>query len=704
MAKSKRVLKQNKQPQWQMFYLLPVMVIGYFMIAHYNRGLFYGYQVTFEAPVYWSVFFSSLLLIATSWWMFSRNKLSIHQLVSFLLVWLIVLAYVISWFNAVSKHTATDMIMIAIGWASFFMAAYVFYQKKNESDFLVHGILCGGYIIVVIGLLGWFGQLGFEDILLEGRLAGVFQYPNTLAILLLGILLSQLYLISVEQKKAWQYLHTIMMVPVIVSFLLTLSRGAMAVLAIMFILHLMLIRGEKQPAFILHALSGFVWSLAAFYLLYAMQDSKAIGVVGWLILMALSAGNFLLVKGIDLFLLNCTPMKRLASFASSKKYVLPLLIIVMVGLGAFVVLSQSPILNILPDALENRIKTISLSDHSFSQRLTYYQDSWEVAKDHPVFGAGGGAWSWLYRQYQSYPYIGNQSHSFAMQLLNEIGWFGLGLFLLLLIWAYAIHVKAQRQSGYQSKRQVFFLVVTPILLHSLLDFHLSYVYIASLVFFCLGAMASQTSVQIGKQSLDGKTKVPGHVPAAVVLILAIFTVFTAGKYAKAADDYITSIDRWDYKKLVSAMEARPYHPDYIVMQTNVLIDEYKKTGNDIYLQEAEMLVDRLREREIYHLSLTLQKVQILELQDAHEEAVLLLENMTQQMPWFQLLNEQLMMQYHKMGFQDEFWWHKALDKYEELQDAIRHFKEEGLYRARFFHTNNIDPIVEHIRSQLTLDE
>ena len=50
-----------------------------------------------------------------------------------------------------------------------------------------------------------------------------------------------------------------------------------------------------------------------------------------------------------------------------------------------------------------------------------------------VLGAGGGAWNYLYRQYQSYNYSSSQAHNYPLQLGIETGAIGIITLICLVV-------------------------------------------------------------------------------------------------------------------------------------------------------------------------------------------------------------------------------------------------------------------------------
>lgn len=124
---------------------------------------------------------------------------------------------------------------------------------------------------------------------------------------------------------------------------------------------------------------------------------------------------------------------------------------------------------------------------SLVSRAIFYRDGLNIFKDKWFFGAGGGAWNYLYRQYQSYNYASSQAHNYPLQLGIETGILGiiilLGLVIVLVV-TYSLYSK--KTNNYSDTVQVensnllikllSSIVITAIaslFMHSIIDFDFS---------------------------------------------------------------------------------------------------------------------------------------------------------------------------------------------------------------------------------------
>lgn len=126
---------------------------------------------------------------------------------------------------------------------------------------------------------------------------------------------------------------------------------------------------------------------------------------------------------------------------------------------------------------------------SIISRMVFYKDGFRMVKDRWLLGGGGGAWTYLYRQYQSYNYQSSQAHNYPLQLMIETGVIGLLLllfFVATVIFTYIRYyrkVKCYNQETHevlkeemQTKKNLTPAVITSaatLLMHSAIDFDFS---------------------------------------------------------------------------------------------------------------------------------------------------------------------------------------------------------------------------------------
>jgi len=124
-----------------------------------------------------------------------------------------------------------------------------------------------------------------------------------------------------------------------------------------------------------------------------------------------------------------------------------------------------------------------LMQQSFVSRAILYKDGFNIFRDKWFLGAGGGAWNYLYRQYQSYNYASSQAHNYLLQLGIETGLLGIIMLLCLVIISIVSYVKYYKKHNTPQTEDLKIsvsllssLVLTAIaflFMHSVIDFDFS---------------------------------------------------------------------------------------------------------------------------------------------------------------------------------------------------------------------------------------
>lgn len=414
-----------------------VIIIAVFFLctAPFNKGLFNGGTVSMEFPLllYYALSFILLFLVSIHFFRVLRWDDRRDPLI--LLVWLLPLSYLISAFFAASPSLAWDSVLLHIMYAVFFIIGAYWARENPSSQILQWSLLISGYLIVIFGYLNLFGNVHYADALkVEGttfRISSVFQYPNSYAALLLGIGISCAWMLVSTKSKAAMYMSGFMLVPVLLSFFMTLSRGGLLFFPIVVLFTLPLMSLSKQILFIVHVLIGLTASAALTgkmtgigFELYR-QFSAGLSLQGWLILLSASAAVMVLCAFIQHYAepkLTSWVVRRLRVRYAS--LLLPALTILIGFVSIVLLFGDTGFTKLLPDTLSKRIDSINFHQHSFLERATFYQDGIKLLRDYPWFGAGGGGWAALYETYQNNPYVSRQTHNYYLQLLVEVGMVG----------------------------------------------------------------------------------------------------------------------------------------------------------------------------------------------------------------------------------------------------------------------------------------
>ncbi|MDF2650165.1 MAG: polymerase [Paenibacillus sp.] len=672
------------------FWIL-VVFTGLFMFwAPFQRALFNGGTYDFERSIYSASVWSSIILLLIAILAFFVFKLKDQKDVLTILVLLMPLTYVISLSNSASHYLAMNMVYIQMLYATFFILGVFLTKNKLGTSILASLLIISGYFIVLFGLLYWLGNGNFaghlvgwfalmdaanpylyrDAIMTDSnglRLTSVFQYANTYAAFLITLSLGALFFIVKSRKWYVVLPHAIMLVPIIVSFWLTLSRGAIVVIPVVFLIMLFFFSISRQ----ILALIQFGLAFAASLVILQQVTDIGIGLQkqpsaseswnGWSILLIASVIFAVLAIVIQRF---GTPwLERITARFDSKKFatfILPITAIVIGVVGAILILSDTGFKNILPDNVKTRIENINFQQHSVLERGTFYKDAVKLWSDYPIIGAGGGAWASLYEKYQNNPYTSRQAHNFALQYLVEAGALGFLAFIGFVIAVMVFYIRSYIKSS-QEKRDLhflFFIVTISLLIHSMIDFDLSYVYLGAILFLALGGMLSNSSsapLRLKSESLALHKMFP-----TLLAVLSLVMFYISAQLVSANSSYKQTLEvvkkSQDYNQIIApldkAISLHPAHPDYlltgqvsrigILLQVSNQMQKEDPKKGEAFFNQAQDLLNQLLKKEPHNRMVAMQQLNMLLTKGKQQEALDWSTAQIPNYPWYIDLYEKSM--------------------------------------------------------------
>ncbi|MEC0227939.1 O-antigen ligase family protein [Paenibacillus alba] len=651
------------------FWFLVVFTGLFLFWAPFQRALFNGGTYDFERSIYSASVWSSIILLLIAILAFFVFKLNEQKDVLTILVLLMPLTYVISLSNSASHYLATNMVYIQMLYATFFILGVFLTKNKLGTSIVAALFLISGYFIVVFGLLYWLGNGNFaghlvgwfafmdttnaylyrDAIMTDSnglRLTSVFQYANTYAAFLITLSLSALFFI-VKSRKWYSILpHAFLLVPIIVSFWLTLSRGAIVVIPVVFLIMLFFFSISRQILALVQFGLAFVTSLVI------LQKVTDIGIGlqktpsaseswhGWSILLIASVVYTVLAIVIQYFVGPW--LERLTARLDAKKYaafILPIAAIVIGVVGAILIISDTGFKNILPDNVKTRVENINFQQHSVLERGTFYKDAVKLWSDYPIIGAGGGAWASLYEKYQNNPYVSRQVHNFALQYLVEAGALGFLAFVGFVIAVLVFYIRSYIKSSQEKRDQhfLFFIVMISLLVHSMIDFDLSYVYVGVILFLALGSMLSNSSsapLRLKSTSVAIHKAFP-----ALLAVLSIVVFFISATLVSANSSYKQTLEvitkSQDYNQIVTpldkAISLHPAHPDYLltgqISRIGILLQVYNQMQKedpskaDGFFNQAQDLLTQLLKKEPHNRYVATQQLNMYLMKGKKQDAL-----------------------------------------------------------------------------------
>lgn len=702
-----------------LFWVLISGVILFLTWTPFQTALFNGQMLVFEKPIFWAAILACLLILL--WIAHSYKSIQLKDQRDWLAVGVLLLpaTYILSLISAASHVLAMNMVIINCIYAIMFIIGLYVLRENLGNRIIQITIMTVSYLIVGFGLLNWFGQgkmagaiaKWFSNTVLNGtythavmtdsnglRLTSVFQYANTYAAFLMAFLFAAVFFITTSRKWYGQAFHSFMLVPIIVSLLLTLSRGGLVMLPVVFVLLLLFLKPAKQLLWILYCGIAGVTSLIiskpvtelglklneAFSSTGALKGwgillgaSAIVGILGWVIQsfvapkLGRSLDNWSAKKTSNLWI-------PLGSVAIGS-----LLIFLFIGTG---------LKNILPQNISVRLENINFNQHSVLERFTFYKDAMKVLADYPIIGAGGGAWASLYEQYQNNPYTSRQAHNFFLQYLIEVGIVGFMIFMSFILYIFYKYIRGYIK-GNEDERNSHFLyliIVLSILIHSILDFNMSYVFMGILVFLGLGGMAAvMDNKPVKKWSLKDSTARGAY--SVVVGLGAILVLITSIRYVQAADaatearrviQVSTSYEEIRVP-LDKDLSIRPSHQDSVLLLASLYQTVYQQNQDEGFYNASVDLLNKALKDEPYNKLMLRSLIKLYEIKQQPEQAYEVLIQNAHKFNWDIEWYEDIIQQGYELGMKalgtgettkkDEYFM-KATNSFAKVQKGIQHLK------------------------------
>lgn len=633
-AAQSRNVEKISSPVWA----LVVAFIMFLVWTPFQVGLFNGQQIDFERPIYVASLLSGLMLLV--WMGLFYKKFKLEEQLDMLAVASILLpiTYALSLFAAVSHYMAMNILFVQSMYIAIFIIALYLLKQKQLNVVIQNAVLAVAYFIVGFGLLNWLGGSKFAGTLVGWfsstvrggkyldavmtdsnglRLTSVFQYANTYAAFLMAFLFVAVFALVRSKKWYGMLTHGFVLVPIIVSLLLTLSRGGLVMLPVVFIVLLLSLKPAKQILWILHLGIAGVASLAIASPMtnigteLSTAFTSAAAFKGWAYLIGASAVvaglGWVIQRFLEPWLHN-----KLGGLESRKLsgMWLPLLSVVLVAVVAFLLIGTS-VRSILPANMETRLENINFKQHSVLERITFYKDAIKVVKDYPVIGAGGGGWASLYEHYQNNPYTSRQVHNFFLQYLIEVGIVGFIVFMGFIGYIFYNYIRAYLKRDKDEFHNGFFyyIIALSILLHSLLDFNLSYAFMGILVFIGLAGMGVVMDSKPLRRNWNKAGVRYGYLGVLAIgtvfmLFLSISAISSSSSAMKFKQLMGVSQSYEELKApLIATLKDRPYHPEAAIYLSSMDQQVYGQTKDEQYLNETYSVVSRALKDEPYNKDL-----------------------------------------------------------------------------------------------------
>lgn len=614
---------------------------------------------------------------------------------------------------AQSKMKAMDGALKYGGYVMvFIMARYVCSNSLGQR--IVRNLLIvSGVVVALAGYLTAAGIAQYPKSVQSGALLGSFQYPNALAAYAMFLLFFVYYAWTESfgcpiRDTIAGVLYSAIAFLLVGSVFLTNSRATLLMFGGFLAIYLALLpKGHRREIASRVAVSLISFAAVASEMDAALKDNDTSGMKqGLLIGLLLAAVLDLARRHLDKLVRRPVhPSSEVATTASpslsspsqesrpapAKVVFFRVAVIGLAAvLGSLALIAavrnpstQTVLAKILPERVISQLKTVTLLDRSMLIRVFATKDALSIALGYP-FGAGAGGWEALYHQYHRTPYWFTETHNHFAQMLVEIGFPGLLIYVALwAVLAYAAikaYLKAydeddlpeapssgwtdpQEGPAFATKVASSAMAVLALGAHSALDFDLSLPAIAVDMYAAMAVLISDvghylprlfrsTVLQFAPKFAGKKTQKKGSkkpdkglsfslsmaftVLAALALVPAV--TLTANRlysgieygsramYAHASGDI-----KQAQSYLVEAAKRDRWNPTYPLELAEWAVDDYLATKNPasknmvpLYLKAARLADPTNMDRQILEYQMLRKIGEIDDALKAHYELILMM--------------------------------------------------------------------------------
>ena len=311
-----------------------------------------------------------------------------------------------------------------------------------------------------------------------------------------------------------------------------------------------------------------------------------------------------------LYILLLKGKERKSALISVGVLFLGILVVVLVRKDVFI-----PIFKSLWDRFKELFSFFQGNwEESLGDRVYMIKDSLKILKEYPILGTGNGTYQYVYTKYRSAYFFSKFPHSIFFQTLDELGVLGGAAFIYMMFLLFKKGFQVIREN-YSAVLVGLYAGLAGMLLHALIDFDWSLMFMPMLFFYLFGVLISQGKVEYvtfkcpirermlatqPKPKQNVKVKVPEKVSTnrsktVLVFITIVLSIVFLFQFIAAYTDHraTTTMGRISWQQTVSLYKTAiafdplcaEYHFDLANFDSTYLVPQVSSPQQ--YVQEAE---------------------------------------------------------------------------------------------------------------------
>ena len=227
----------------------------------------------------------------------------------------------------------------------------------------------------------------------------------------------------------------------------------------------------------------------------------------------------------------------------------------------------------IPMSLISNIQSLNLSNKNVWERGVFIIDGIKLASQNWLTGIGGNGWEEGYKTVQSYNYNARESHCYITQLWIENGIIAVIAFAGILV----IIVRIMLKNKKEHYCNIIFLSILLIILHSCMDFDMSFFCIKIFVFIGLGILS-------GFETENIKNKILNKVVA--IILIVIFMISSVENFKI----FVINNDIGDITKKTELDKLAKLLPYSIQIKEQQLQNSYQENDDEKVLKVLDEII------------------------------------------------------------------------------------------------------------------
>ncbi len=233
------------------FVLVSILIIG----APLFRGLFFQKEIMISNIFAFAIFTAFLLSKRKR-----KEKLTVFNSPYDYIGLMFIVAYVlpIITFQWASLRDSIDILIRYTNYYALYLMVKDLVQDEKYRGYFTKVLILGSFIVAMIGILGATGYIKLDDVIMGNRISSTFQYPNTLAALMMSMVFLVNGCIHQSERYIEKLIYGIIGFIMLFTFIFTYSRAAWLLFPIFALLYLVFLPSKERIGSILYFIAALV--------------------------------------------------------------------------------------------------------------------------------------------------------------------------------------------------------------------------------------------------------------------------------------------------------------------------------------------------------------------------------------------------------------------------------------------------------------